>query len=210
MIISFYMKFMNLLILFSFFLYFLISCASIDTIQTLDSCLLFKEKKQWYKATKKSFDEWDTPIEFQLAVIRQESSFKQFAKPKRERLFGIVPFSRPTTAFAYAQVTNPTWNWYKTRTNNNNASRANFDDVTDFIGWYSEQTKKMLGIDKKDFYNQYLAYHEGHGGWKNKSYKSKKWLIEVAKNVEINAKEYKNQLNQCQDQLNRKGFFSFL
>ena len=54
------------------------------------------------------------------------------------------------------------------RTGKINPSRANFSDVTDFIGWYSEQTEKMLGISKNDYYNQYLAYHEGHSGWKNR------------------------------------------
>ena len=65
----------------------------------------------------------------------------------------------------------------------------------------------MLGISKKDFYNQYLAYHEGHGGWKNKSFNSKKWLLEVAKKVETNANMYNNQLKACENQLNKKGIF---
>ena len=143
----------------------------------------------------------------QLLIINQESSFKQFAKPKRNKLFGLIPSKRPSSAFGYAQVTNPTWNWYKSRRGKNNASRANFYDVTDFIGWYSEQTLKMLGISKNDYYNQYLAYHEGHEGWKNKSFKSKKWLINVAKNVETTANKYNNQLKQCENKLNKKRLF---
>ena len=35
----------------------------------------------------------------------------------------------------------------------------------------------------------------------------KKWLIEVAKTVERNAKMYNNQLKECEDKLNKKGFF---
>ena len=122
-------------------------------------------------------------------------------------MFGIIPGSRPSTAFGYAQATNPTWNWYKLRTGNKNASRANFQDVTDFIGWYSEQSEKMLGISKKDFYNQYLAYHEGQNGWKNKSFNSKKWLLDVAKKVESDANKYNNQLKECENKLNTKGMF---
>ena len=119
----------------------------------------------------------------------------------------MIPGSRPSSAFGYAQVTNPTWDWYKNRTGNSNASRANFKDITDFIGWYTTQTENILGISKNDYYNQYLAYHEGHNGWKNKSYNSKKWLIDVAKNVERKTNMYNNQLRECEDRLNKKGLF---
>ena len=199
------MRIDNILILFSIIFMFVVACTSIEITDTADSCILFKQKKNWYKATKKSYDKWNTPISLQLAIINQESSFKQFAKPKRKRLFGFIPGSRPSTAFGYAQVTNPTWNWYKSRTGNSNASRANFKDITDFIGWYVEQSNKMLGINKYDFFNQYLAYHEGQGGWKKGTHQNKKWLINAAKNVERNANMYNNQLKDCENKLNKKG-----
>ena len=207
MLIRFFMQLENLLIALSIILIFVVACTSVKLTNTADSCILFNEKKNWYKATKKSYDKWNTPIALQLAIINQESSFKQFAKPERKKLFGIIPSSRPSSAFGYAQVINPTWDWYKLKNGKNNASRANFSDVTDFIGWYSDQTTKILGIPKNDFYNQYLAYHEGHGGWKKKSFKSKKWLIDVAKNVESTGNKYNNQLKQCESELNKKGFF---
>ena len=210
MIIMKLMRIDNILILFSIIFLFVVACTSIEITDTADSCILFKQKKNWYKATKKSYDKWNTPISLQLAIINQESSFKQFAKPKRKRLLGFIPGSRPSTAFGYAQVTNPTWNWYKSRTGNSNASRANFKDITDFIGWYVDQSNKMLGISKNDAFNQYLAYHEGQGGWKKQSYNSKKWLIEAAKNVEINSNKYNNQLKQCEKELNKRGLFGVL
>ena len=197
----------RLLKLVSILFIFVIACTSNQQINTADSCIIFDQKKNWYKSTKKTYEKWETPIALQLAIINQESSFNQFAKPERKKFLGIFPGSRPSTAFGYAQVTNPTWEWYKTKTGNNNASRANFSDVTDFIGWYTTQSKNIIGISKKDFYNQYLAYHEGQGGWKKKSYLKKKWLIEVAKNVERNAKMYNNQLKDCENSLNMKGFF---
>ena len=197
----------RLLKLVSILFIFVIACTSNQQINTANSCIIFDEKRNWYKATKKSYDKWNTPIALQLAIINQESAFSQFAKPKRKKILGIFPGSRPSTAFGYAQVTNPTWEWYKTKTQNNNASRANFSDVTDFIGWYTTQSKNIVGISKNDFYNQYLAYHEGQGGWKKKSYLDKLWLIEVAKTVERNAKTYNNQLKDCESSLNKKGFF---
>ena len=207
MLIGCFMKLDNLFILISILFIFTFACSSIDKLNTEDSCILFNEKKNWYKSTKKSYDKWGTPISLQLAIINQESSFDQFAKPKRKRIFSIIPGSRPSTAFGYAQVTNPTWEWYKNRTGNNNASRANFSDITDFIGWYTTQSKKMLGLSMNDYYNQYLAYHEGQGGWKNKTFNSKKWLLDVAKKVETQSNIYNKQLISCKNKLNRKGIF---
>ena len=201
------MRLENILIIFSLMLIFTVACTSNNKINTADSCIIFKEKKNWYKSTKESYDNWSVPISLQLAIINQESSFKQFAKPKRKKFLGIIPVGRPSTAFGYAQVTNPTWDWYKSRTGNSNASRANFKDVTDFIGWYGNQSKKILGISKNDYYNQYLAYHEGHGGWKKKSFNSKKWLLDVAKKVETDTNKYNNQLKVCENKLNTKGMF---
>ena len=197
----------RLLKLLSILFIFVIACTSNQQINTADSCIIFDEKRNWYKSTKKSYDKWGAPIALQLAIINQESAFSQFAKPERNKILGIFPGSRPSTAFGYAQVTNPTWEWYKTKTGNSNASRANFSDVTDFIGWYTTQSENIVGISKNDFYNQYLAYHEGQGGWKKESYLDKLWLIEVAKTVERNAKMYNNQLMDCESSLNKKGFF---
>ena len=201
------MSFENILKLACIIFIFFVACTTNKQINTANSCIIFEQKKNWYKSSKNSFNKWGTPIALQLAIIKQESSFRQFAKPKRKRVFGIIPGSRPSTAFGYAQVTDPTWNWYKLRTGNKNASRANFHDVTNFIGWYSEQSEKMLGIPKNDFYNQYLAYHEGQSGWKNKSFNSKKWLLNVAKKVETDANKYNNQLRDCENKLNAKGLF---
>ena len=207
MIIKQLMRIDNILIFFSIFFLFVVACSKIEISNTENSCILFEQKKNWYKSTKKSYDKWKVPISLQLAIINQESSFKQFAKPKRKRLFGLIPGSRPSTAFGYAQVTNPTWDWYKLKTGNSNASRANFQDVTDFIGWYVNQSNKILGIDKNDIYNQYLAYHEGHGGWKKKTFNSKEWLKEVAKQVELKGIKYNQQLKSCENKLNKKGLF---
>ena len=88
--------------------------------------------------------------------------------------------------------------------------RDSFKDVTDFIGWYTTQSENMIGISKNDYYNQYLAYHEGQNGWSKETFKSKDWLIDVAKNVERNTKMFNEQLKQCEEKLNKKGFFGIL
>jgi hypothetical protein len=54
-----------------------------------------------------------------------------------------------------------------------------------------------------------LAYHEGRGGYKRKTYQSKPTLIKVARKVEQQAKDYGWQLKQCRQELenNRSWFF---
>ena len=77
------MSFDSFLKLISILFIFIVACTSNQQINTVDSCILFDQKKSWYKATKNSYDNWQTPIALQLAIINQESSFNQFAKPKR-------------------------------------------------------------------------------------------------------------------------------
>ena len=80
------MSFDNLLKLISILFIFLVACTSNKQVNTANSCIIFDQKKNWYKSTKKSYDNWKTPIALQLAIINQESSFNQFAKPERKKL----------------------------------------------------------------------------------------------------------------------------
>ena len=51
--------------------------------------------------------------------------------------------------------------------------------------------------------NKLVIYHEGHGGYNNKTYENKAWLIDVAKNVEKKSNTYKSQLSQCRTKLDK-------
>ena len=64
MLFKIFMKIDNILIVFSLILIFVISCTNIEPTNTADSCIIFNEKKSWYKATKKSYDKWNAPIAF--------------------------------------------------------------------------------------------------------------------------------------------------
>jgi hypothetical protein len=65
------------------------------------------------------------------------------------------------------------------------------------MGWYMHKSYKRNGIPKSDVYNQYLAYHEGHAGFRRGSYKKKKWLMKIAKSVQKRAINYSAQLARC-------------
>ena len=176
-------------------------CASRPPSNFADSCSILDEKGGWYKAAKKVRDKYGTPINVQLAIIRQESGFKHDAKPERNHLLWVIPWGRKSSAYGYAQVKDATWDWYREQTGNHGADRDRFADAADFIGWYSNISQRTLGISKWDAYNQYLAYHEGHGGFKRKTYLKKKWLMAVAKKVDGYSRTYAAQLAACEDDL---------
>lgn len=167
------------------------------------------EEVTWYKNAKASKQKYGVPIYVQLAIIYQESHFASDARPPRDKLFGFIPWSRATSAYGFAQATDSTWELYKLKTGNNSANRDVFEDAIDFVGWYVNRSKKRLGISKNDAYNQYLAYHEGHRGFKRKTYRKKPQLIRVAKSVASNARRYQKQLRRCASQLDKNNTWSF-
>jgi hypothetical protein len=54
-----------------------------------------------------------------------------------------------------------------------------------------------LGIPKGDAKNLYLAYHEGHNGYKHRSYLNKAWLQKIADKVAYRARLFQSQLGAC-------------
>ena len=176
-------------------------CGSAPPTNVEDICAIFEEKGRWYKAAKKSEDRWGTPIHVQLAIIRQESSFKFNAKPPRKKVLGVIPWKRPSDAYGYAQALESTWAWYRDDTGRRSAVRTDFADAIDFVGWYTSQSQQIAGISKWDPYNQYLAYHEGQGGWLKQSYRYNGDLKRIARTVDYRAKEWGAQLGRCEDDL---------
>jgi hypothetical protein len=199
---------MNKVFLLALLPLFLTGCLSTPAVTVNNICTLMDEEVSWYRSVKASEKKYGAPAHVQLAIMYQESHFASDAKPPREKLFGVVPWFRPTTAYGFAQAKDATWDWYQLKTGNYSADRDDFDDASDFVGWYINQSKKRAGINKSDAYNQYLAYHEGHGGFKKKSYQRKPWLMKVARKVDDNAKRYKRQLNQCSAELNSNSIWS--
>jgi hypothetical protein len=109
----------------------------------------------------------------------------------------IIPWKRPSTAFGYAQAIDSTWARYQRDAGSANADRTDFADAADFIGWYNQQSYTALRISTSDARSSYLAYHEGHDGYQNKSYRKKKWLLKVAEQVATRADRYRKQLESC-------------
>lgn len=184
-------------------------CATTPPANVENICAIFEEKSNWYKAAKKSRDRWGTPIHVQMSIIRQESTFKFDARPPRKKLLGFIPWKRPSNAYGYAQALESTWAAYKRDTGRRFADRDDFKDAIDFVGWYTHQSQKLVGISKWDPYNQYLAYHEGQGGWKRNSFRNKRWLKDTARLVDYRAKEWGAQLDRCEANLKDDGWWIF-
>ena len=185
-----------------------LSCANTPPENIRNSCDIFNEKGGWYSDALDSYEKWGVPVHVQLAIIYQESRFVHDAKPPRKKLLWVIPWTRMSSAYGYGQIKDSTWDWYLKSTGNRWADRDEFEDVVDFIGWYGSVSHRKLGISKWDAYNQYLAYHEGHGGFKRKTYKKKAWLMKVARKVDNRAKSYHTQLSKCEDSLD-KGWWPF-
>ncbi len=171
-------------------------CATAPPSHTSDLCAIFREKDDWYVGAHEAFRRWGAPIPVQLAIINQESSFVDDARPPRVRFLGI-PLWRPSSAFGYAQAKDETWDWYLRTTGNGGADRDDFVDAVDFVAWYIHQTYSKLGVSKSDAYNQYLAYHEGQSGFRRGTWRAKPGLLRAAQRVEAVAALYGRQLQDC-------------
>src|SRR3989338_5701441 len=173
----------------------LASCASQQPPQNMDdACSIFEQYPDWYWSAREGQRNWGVPVKKKLAIMYQESRFDPTIRPPRTHLFGVIPWFRPTTAFGYTQSLDETWRRYQYATHSYAANRDDFDDATDFIGWYGYTIRVRLGTPFISAEDLYLAYHEVENGYLHKSYMSKPWLIQVAQKVQRRANMYQAQL----------------
>lgn len=184
-------------------------CVSAPPSNTDNICNIFEQKRGWYKDASKAARKWDTDVAIILAFMRKESSFVANARPPRRKILWIFPGPRASDAYGYAQARNSTWDWYKREAGGLFASRDDFADAADFIGWYNKQSAKRCGISTRDPRNLYLAYHEGQGGYNRGSYKKKKHVLQYADVVTKRTWRYQAQLKQCEGKLKKQGWYLF-
>ncbi len=150
-----------------------------------DACEIMQTHPTWYRAFVDTHQKYGAPPHVVMAILYQESRF--------------VPDARPSSgdAYGYAQALDATWKWYKDKTGRVNALRDHLPDAVDFVGWYIAQNQKRTSVSKWDARDQYLAYHEGTGGYLNDSHHDKAWLLAVAEKVNDHAILYRKQLANC-------------
>lgn len=184
----------------SFFLV-LSGCSTYQPRKVDNICDIFWGETDWYEATREAQRKWGTPMYVMMAIMHQESRFVDDAQPARPWLLGLIPLPRDSSAYGYAQAQDLVWEEYQRFSGNSGADRDNFEDAIDFIGWYTDGSQKRLKVSKWDAYGQYLAYHEGRGGYERKTYQEKPWLKSVANKVKLRAAYYNQQLNTCKTEL---------
>ncbi|OIQ80378.1 hypothetical protein GALL_378710 [mine drainage metagenome] len=174
------------------------SCGRYRPPSNLDNaCAIASERPAYLRAMRASQSRWGVPINVQMATIHQESHFVGNARTPYRFALGIIPMGRASSAYGYAQVLDSTWDEYRRETGHPGASRRDIWAATDFMGWYMDRASRTAGIPKSDARDQYLAYHEGLGGYRNRSYESKGWLIAVAGRVQSRSDLYGRQLRSC-------------
>jgi hypothetical protein len=142
-----------------------------------------------------------------MAIIKQESSFIADARPQRTKLLGFIPWKRVTSARGFAQAVDGTWQMYLDDRGGWFVQRNDFEDAVDFIGWYNYKTHKQLGRPMNNARALYLAYHEGRGGYKRGSYRTKPWLLSVADKVQRQSDRYNVQYQGCKKKLGKRFIF---
>lgn len=162
-----------------------------------NACSILAQRPGWDRALRATEQKWGVPANVQLAIIWKESSFRQNARPRKEPKGSSSRGELRSSAYGYPQALDGTWDWYEKETGQYRQKRNDFADATDFIGWYVNESLKRNGISRTDAYNNYLAYHQGHGGFNRGSYQGKAWLQQVARQVRTRADLYATQLPYC-------------
>jgi len=162
-----------------------------------NACAILKERPQYLKAFRKVERKWNVPMHVMMATIHQESKFIADARPPFRYRLGVIPMGRLSSAYGYSQALDATWDEYRQDQNRRTAKRNRIGDATDFMGWYFNETQRRNGVALNNARNQYLAYHEGHTGFRNKSYNRKAWLVDVAGKVDARSALYRQQIAAC-------------
>ncbi|TJZ92325.1 lytic transglycosylase [Paracoccus gahaiensis] len=162
-----------------------------------NACAIAAERPAYLRAMRQTERKWGVPVHVQMATMYQESKFIGDARTPHQYALGVIPIGRQSSAFGYSQALDGTWEEYQRNSGNRRAQRDNIRDATDFMGWYMHGSQQQLGLSKSDAASQYLAYHEGRGGFRSGSYRQKSWLMRVAGQVNARSEMYRQQLVAC-------------
>ena len=164
-----------------------------------DICQIYRENPHWLEAGLDASQRWGTPLDVKMAIIWRESAFRAEARPPFREVMGVPTGERLSSAYGFSQAIDGTWAWYLQDADMGGAQRNRFVDAVDFVGWYMNKTAELNGLPFTDAYHQYLAYHQGHTGFRRGRWRAPEyaWLRRAAAQVEDQARRYRDQMRRC-------------
>jgi hypothetical protein len=201
-------------VLLCLFILILSGCSSLRSVDASapihkdNICKIFDEKPEWRHHLSAVRDDHGVPQHIVMAIMHQESRFVHNARPLSAEQNVFFGNSYASSAYGFSQALDETWGDFVGSVGDSSIRRDSFKDSSKFIGWYVEGTHGSLRLSKWDAEVQYLAYHEGRGGYTKKTYMKKSWLRKVAKKVSTRADLYYKQFKECPTQSESGSFAS--
>ncbi|MCY4094057.1 MAG: transglycosylase SLT domain-containing protein [Gammaproteobacteria bacterium] len=174
------------------------ACVSTSTPSNTENiCQIFDEKRSWYRSAARSERKWGIPISIMMAVIYKESSFRATVRPPREKILGFIPGKRKSSSLGYSQAKEETWNDYIQATKNRTASRTNFADSIDFVGWYLNRAVRHLGVAPSNTEALYASYHVGLSGYQSGAWRDSSTIRNSIATFQRQVQRYERQIRTC-------------
>lgn len=179
----------------------LAGCGSTPPTAINDVCEVFAQRdgffNDWYADARKAEKRHGIPVHVLMATMRVESGFDGDARPARKKVFGFVPWKRPSSAYGFSQALDGTWSQYKKETGRHMASRTKFADSVDFVGWYYAKSVDKYGLSRDDAFSLYLTYRYGWAGYRSGRWQSDAGAQKSASRAADFAQTYAWQLTSC-------------
>lgn len=166
--------------LYKLILLFAVFAGAPVSAQTNDVCALLQNHEGWAEDLDAAHERWGISKGAILAIIDQESRFRATASN------GVN--------YGYAQSNPTTWRWFARNSGQSGASRTDFGDSAQFIGWHFKTMNQKLGIGMDNVASQYLAYKMGEGGYARSGMTSSAHTRQVA----ARAHRFNAQLEGCE------------
>ncbi|MGI1671171.1 MAG: hypothetical protein K6L74_12720 [Neptuniibacter sp.] len=145
-------------------------------------------------------DEWAEPL-----VLAQE----KYGTPL---YLTLVLLNQPLSDLDKSHINPRTADWdeYRLRSENWEAAISSPYDAVDFIGWFTLESVKRNQLDWSDVSAHYLSYRMGHGAYHRFEPEKYPELVLRSEHFSQRAELWRNQLKNCQLQLQEKSWYSKL
>ena len=174
------------------------ACVSTSTPRNTENlCQIFDEKRSWYRSAVRSEQKWGIPVPTLMAVIHKESSFRATVRPPRKKILGFIPGKRLSTSLGYSQAKIETWNDYVKDTKRRTASRTNFADSIDFVGWYLSRAVRHLNVAPTNTEALYASYHVGLSGYQSGKWRNSRGIRNSVATFQRQVQVFERQFKTC-------------